>query len=212
MAIRSTSIYVAAGILVAFSGFAQNSTPGATTPGAVTRASSTPSTAATSTNTTASSNANASSKGTKGTDTKFAQEAAVGGLAEVEMGKIAVQKGQSDQVKQFGQRMIDDHSKASDELKAIAAKQNIMLPTEIDAKHKSTVNKLSGLSGTAFDRAYMSEMVKDHQHDVSDFQKEASGGSNSDLKDWAAKTLPTLQDHLRMAQEASKSVGAMTSK
>jgi len=193
MELRKTPIYIATGLLVTFGAFAQD-------------------------NSAATSNANSSNssataaKSTKGSDAKFAQEAALGGMAEVEMGKLAVQKAQNDQGKQFGQRMIDDHSKASDELKAVASKQNITLPTEVDAKHKATINKFSALSGAAFDRAYMSDMVKDHQHDVADFQKEASSGSNADLKGWASKTLPTLQDHLRMAQETSKSVGAMTSK
>jgi putative membrane protein len=139
-------------------------------------------------------------------DMKFAREACLGGMEEVELGKIAVQNGKSDKVKQFGQRMIDDHSKAGDELKSIAAKDNITLPTELDAKHKAVVDRFRNMNGAAFDKAYMRDMVKDHEMDVADFQKEANSGMNTDLKDWAGKTLPTLQDHLRMAKEDNSSL------
>ncbi len=139
----------------------------------------------------------------KAADMKFAQEAAAGGMEEVELGKLAVQKAQNDKVKQFGQRMIDDHTKANDQLKSLAAKDNITLPTDLDAKGKAMVAKYSNLSGAAFDRSYMRDMVKDHQKDVAEFQKESTSGSNDDLKGFAAATLPTLQDHLKMAQETA---------
>ncbi|HEY3823803.1 MAG TPA: DUF4142 domain-containing protein [Bryobacteraceae bacterium] len=141
-------------------------------------------------------------------DMKFAKEAAMGGMMEVELGRVAVQKASSEKVKQFGQRMVDDHSKAGDELKRIASKDNITLPTELDARHKATINRYSNMSGTAFDRAYMQDMVKDHQSDVADFEKEANNGTSSDLKNWANSTLPTLRDHLRMAKETDTSLGA----
>lgn len=149
---------------------------------------------------------------TSSADTKFAKEAASGGMAEVQLGQLAVQNASSEQVKKFGQRMVDDHTKANDQLKGIAAKDNITLPTDLNAKDKATLQRLQGLKGAAFDRAYMQDMVKDHQHDVSDFQKEASSGSNPDLKSFASQTVPTLQDHLKMAQDASRSVGAMSKK
>jgi putative membrane protein len=145
-------------------------------------------------------------------DTKFAREAAMGGMEEVQLGKVAVQNASSDQVKQFGQRMIDDHTKAGDELKGIASKKNITLPTELDAKHKAEVNKYSSMKGADFDRAYMKDMVKDHETDVAEFQKEASGGSDKDIQGFASRTLPTLQDHLRMARDTAKAVGAVTMK
>lgn len=140
-------------------------------------------------------------------DSKFVMEAAQGGLEEVQLGQVAVQKAQNDKVKQFGQRMVDDHSKANDELKSIASKNGMTLPTDLDAKHKAMVDRMSGMSaGAAFDRAYMQMMVKDHQKDVSEFQKEANSGSDNDIKGFAAKTLPILQDHLRMAQETQTAV------
>lgn len=147
-----------------------------------------------------------SAKAVSSADKKFATGAAQGGLAEVELGKLATQKGQSDKVKQFGQRMIDDHSNANTQLKSIAQKNNITLPTDINAKDQALKDKLSGLSGSDFDRAYMTAMVKDHQKDIGEFQREASSGSNADLKGFAAQTLPTLQEHLRMAKEAEQTV------
>ena len=145
-------------------------------------------------------------------DTAFAQKAAQGGMAEVRLGQLAVQNGSSDQVKQFGQKMVDDHSKANDELMGLASKENLTLPMSLNAKDQATVDRLQNLKGAAFDKAYMRDMVKDHQQDVADFQKEANSGSDAGLKSFAAKTLPTLQEHLRMAKEASQSVGALSSK
>ena len=139
-------------------------------------------------------------------DKAFVEKAAVGGMAEVRMGKMAQQKGSSDQVKQFGARMVDDHSKANDELKQIASAKGIALPTDLDAKHKSKMDKMEKLSGAQFDRAYMDDMVADHKEDVAEFKKEASSGKDSDLKAFAAKTLPTLEDHLKMAQSTDAAV------
>jgi len=145
-------------------------------------------------------------------DSHFAREAASGGMLEVQLGQLAVQKSSNDRVKQFGQRMIDDHKKAGDELKNVASKDNISLPGAMSAKDKATYDSLSKLSGTAFDRAYMKDMVKDHTMDVSSFQKEANSGSNADLKTFAGNTLPTLQDHLKQARETNDSLGARSSR
>jgi len=131
-------------------------------------------------------------------------EAAMGGMAEVELGQLASEKAQSDQVKQFAQRMVTDHGKANDELKSLAQSKNIALPTDPGAKHKATKDRLSKLSGAQFDRAYMQEMVNDHRKDVSDFEKESKSGKDPEVKAWAAKTLPTLQEHYQMAQAASR--------
>ena len=131
----------------------------------------------------------------------FMTSAAEGGMAEVEMGRAAVQNASDPKVKQFGQRMIDDHTKANDELKQIASRKNVTLPTSPNAKQKATLDRLSKLQGAAFDRAYMDDMVKDHKEDVAEFQRAANSESDPDVKAFAAKTLPTLQDHLRMAQE-----------
>jgi putative membrane protein len=143
-------------------------------------------------------------------DHKFARDAAAGGAAEVEMGKMASEKASNDKVKQFGQRMVTDHGKAGEELKTLAAGKNITIPDGPDAKSKAVMARMSKLSGAAFDKAYMQDMVKDHEKDVAEFQKEADSGSDSDLKKWAATTLPVLQEHLRMAKEALSAVNAGT--
>ena len=139
-------------------------------------------------------------------DKAFAEKAAIGGMAEVAMGKLAQQKAASDQVKQFGARMVSDHSKANDELKQIAGTKSMTLPADLDTKHKSKLAKMEKLSGAAFDRAYMDDMLADHKHDVADFQKEASSGRDGDLKGFASKTLPTLQEHLKLAHDTHAAV------
>ena len=136
-------------------------------------------------------------------DRSFVMEAAMGGLAEVDFGQLATQKAASADVKQFGQRMVDDHGKANDELKSLATQKNVTLPASLDAKHKATHDRLDKLSGDAFDRAYMREMVADHNQDVAAFAKHAKSAADPDLKAWAGKTLPTLQEHQKMAKEIS---------
>ena len=150
----------------------------------------------------------ARSAGAQSADQPFAREAAVGGLAEVELGNLAKEKASSTDVKQFADRMVTDHGKANDELKQWAQQKKVTLPTAIDPKNKATRDRLAKLSGDAFDKAYMRDMVLDHQHDVAAFKHEAASGKDPDLKAWAAKTLPTLQDHLKMAQDAAGKVGA----
>jgi len=142
-----------------------------------------------------------------GSDQHFVMEAAKGGLAEVELGKLAAEKASSEDVKKFGQRMVDDHGKANDELKSLAQSKNITLPTAPDSKDKAKMDRLSKLSGEAFDRAYMQEMVKDHKKDVNEFRTESKSGKDPEIKSWASKTLPTLEEHLTMAESANKAVG-----
>lgn len=145
---------------------------------------------------------NANATGSNPTDMNgFMTEAARGGLAEVEMGRLAQTKAQSAEVKKFAQQMVQDHSNANTELKALAAKKNVTLPTEPDAAHKAMMEKLSGLSGAEFDKEYMKGQVDDHQKTVSLFQSQADGGADSDAKAWAAKTLPKLKMHLEMARD-----------
>lgn len=141
-------------------------------------------------------------------DRAFVREAAIGGMAEVELGNLAKEKASSDDVKSFGDRMVTDHGKANDELKQWASQNNVTLPTEVDAKHKATKDRLSKLSGAAFDKAYMRDMVSDHKQDVAKFRSESKTAHNPDLKAWAGKTLPTLEDHLKLAQDTAAKVGA----
>jgi putative membrane protein len=139
-------------------------------------------------------------------DRTFAMKAAQGGMAEVKLGELAKDHAQSQAVKDFGQKMIDDHTKANDELKSLAAQKNITLPTSIDAKDQATYDRLSKLNGAAFDKAYMKDMVADHRKDVAEFHKEANSGKDPDLKSWAGKTVTTLEGHLSMAESTEKQV------
>ena len=140
--------------------------------------------------------------------TKFSSAAAQGGLTEVELGRLAVQRGSNPAVKSFGQRMIEDHSRANDELKSIASKKSITLPTDMNSDQKATMDKLSKLSGAEFDKEYMSEMVKDHEADAKEFQTQANEGNDPDIKAFAANTLVVIQEHLQMARDIAKKVGA----
>jgi putative membrane protein len=134
-------------------------------------------------------------------DKTFATKAASGGQAEVTLGKLAAQKAGNQQVRQFGQQMVTDHSQANQDLMAIAKQQNLTLPTKPDAASESTEQRLQASSGAAFDSAYTRDMVQDHQQDVAEFQKEASSGQDPALKAFAQKCLPVLQRHLQMAQQ-----------
>lgn len=139
-------------------------------------------------------------------DTTFAMKAAQGGMAEVKLGQLAVDKASNPDVKAFGQRMIDDHTKANDQLKSICSAENMTPPTDIGAKDQATYDKLSKLSGPAFDKAYMKDMVKDHEIDIKEFQKEANSGKDPQLKQFAQTTLPTLQSHLSDAKSTDAKV------
>jgi len=135
------------------------------------------------------------------TDSTFVKKAAQGGMAEVELGQLATQKASSEEVKKLGQRMVDDHTKANDQLKKVAAEKNIQLPDGLDAKDKAIKARLEKLSGEQFDKAYMKDMVKDHKKDVAEFQKESQNGKDPAVKNFAQETLPKLQDHLQEAQK-----------
>ena len=131
------------------------------------------------------------------------------GMAEVELGKMAADKASKDEVKKFGQRMADDHSKANDELKSLAQTKNVTLPSDVDAKDKATHDRFAKLSGAAFDRAYIQHMVAGHRKAVAAFKKESTSGKDPEVKAWATKTLPTIEDHLKMAQDIAKNVGVV---
>ncbi|HZQ94651.1 MAG TPA: DUF4142 domain-containing protein [Candidatus Sulfotelmatobacter sp.] len=141
------------------------------------------------------------SAGHASTDAAFVKRAARGGLAEVELGQLATQKASSEEVKKFGQRMVDDHGKANDQLKQVAQQEHIDVPTELDAKDKATKARLEKLSGEKFDRAYMSAMVQDHKSDVAEFTRESKISKNPAVKSFAEQTLPTLREHLKEAEK-----------
>lgn len=142
-----------------------------------------------------------SSAGKMDPDATFMKKAARGGTAEVELGQLAVQKATSEQVKKFGQRMVDDHTKANNELKQVASEKQINLPQEMSAKDKATKARLEKLSGAQFDHAYMNCMVRDHQADVTEFSRESKMAKDPAVKNFAEQTLPTLREHLKEAQK-----------
>lgn len=134
-------------------------------------------------------------------DLNFVMEAASGGMTEVALGKMATEKGSSQAVKDFGQKMVDDHSKANDELKTIASSKNMTLPAAPNAKDQAVIDKMSKFSGAAFDKAYVKDMVADHNKDIMVFTKEANSGTDTDIKSFADKTLPTLKEHQKLIND-----------
>jgi len=134
-------------------------------------------------------------------DNDFVMQAARAGTKEVEVGRLAAKQATNASVKAFANRMVTDHTKANDELMAIAKKLSIALPpaATTDADKKAATEKLTGLQGAAFDKAYMDAMVSDHQAAVALFEKESKDGSVADLKAFAGKTLPTIREHLKEA-------------
>jgi putative membrane protein len=146
--------------------------------------------------------ANDAAPSVSSSDKKFVEKAAQGGMAEVELGQLAAQRAQSDEVKQFAQRMVTDHTAANDKLKQVASQKGIALPGDLDSSSRREFDKLQKLSGNKFDREYMSHMVSDHKKDVKEFESESKSAKDADIKTFAATTLPTLQDHLKMAQSA----------
>ena len=143
-------------------------------------------------------------------DKHFVKEAAEGGLAEVELGNLAENKASSQEVKDFAQRMVKDHSKANDQLKETAQKIGVSLPGHPSPTQMAEKKKLETKSGADFDRAYMSTMVNDHRQDVAAFKHEAANGKNVDVKSFASNTLPTLQEHLGLAEKTDRAVAGST--
>lgn len=129
-------------------------------------------------------------------DADFATEAANGGMTEVELGKLAQQKATDARVKEFGSMMVTDHSKANDELKALAQSKGITLPTAPGDDERKTMQELAAKSGKDFDDAYVDEMVEDHQKDVAFFENALNEVQDTDLKQFIQKTLPVLKKHL----------------
>jgi len=146
------------------------------------------------------------------TDTKFVNNAARGGEAEVKLGHLAEQKGSNQAVRDFGQRMVKDHTAANDKLKTVASEKGITWPSSIDAKDQVLYDRLSKLSGTEFDRVYINAMVRDHTQDVSEFRHESQAAKDQAVRSFASDTLPTLEDHLKEAKQVQQQVGATSSK
>jgi putative membrane protein len=139
--------------------------------------------------------------GLTSSEQKFIAEAAEGGQMEVELGALAQQKAANDAVREFGRRMADDHGKANRELAQLASSKQVQLTDKPSRKSQSEKDRLSKLSGPAFDREYVKMMVSDHEKDVAAFKRESQQAKDPELKAWAGKTLPTLEDHLQMIRQ-----------
>lgn len=144
----------------------------------------------------------------KSADASFAMKAAQGGVAEVKLGQLAAEKGGSPDIKAFGQQMVDDHTKANDDLKTTAEKEGMTLPSDMNVKQQAMYDKLSKLSGPAFDRAFAKDMVADHEQDVKEFQKEANSGKDEQIKQFASRTLPVIQGHLDKIKSIQSNLGS----
>jgi putative membrane protein len=133
-------------------------------------------------------------------DYKFVTDVSRSGMEEVQLGELAKQKAGSTGVREFGEKMITDHQKANDELKQIVQKKGALIPTSLSRSETSTLEHLQKFSGAEFDKAYISDMVRDHKKDVKEFERATKNLSDPELKAFAEKTLPTLQEHLRQAE------------
>jgi putative membrane protein len=141
--------------------------------------------------------------GASSADHRFMVKAAQANMAEVELGRLGADKGESADVKKYGQQMVEDHGKASQELQTLAQQEGATLPTYVDKPHQQAKARLEKLSGNAFDRAFAAQMVKDHQAAVALFRTQARSGKDAEVKAWAAKMLPHLEEHLKQAQSLS---------
>jgi len=140
-------------------------------------------------------------------DHKFYKTAAEGGLAEVQLGQLAEDKATDDAVKQFGAKMVTDHSSVNQKLQQLAQSKNITLPTSPSVMEMASKTKLEVLSGNTFDKSYIKGMVKDHEEDIALFKREARSGKDPDAKAFAVATLPTLQEHLKMIRSIATKDG-----
>ena len=140
-------------------------------------------------------------------DRHFAEHAMAGGMMEVQLGKLADQRAASASVKTFGQRMVTDHSKANQRLSEIGSGLGLKPPAELPREQSRTVEKLAGLSGAEFDRAYMAAMIDDHKKDIGEFRKQAEKGENAQLKSFAQDSVPILEQHLRLAEDTQSRLG-----
>jgi putative membrane protein len=139
-------------------------------------------------------------------DTEFAVDAADGGMLEVKLGELAQINGSSSAVKEFGKTMVTEHSKANEELIALAQQKNITLPTSLSADKQKKVDDMAAKKGKDFDKAYAAFMVDDHKEDVEDFQEAAKDAKDADIKAWAGGKVAALQHHLEMAEALKSSL------
>jgi len=137
-------------------------------------------------------------------DKKFVHTSLQGGMAEVEMGKLTMAKGKSEDVKQFGQQMVKDHTELGQQMKLVAQRIGVTPPDGVSAMQKATELKLKALSGDSFDKAYISAMVKDHKEDLEEFKTEAANGQSAAVKEAATKGSAVIEEHLQMITQIAQ--------
>lgn len=145
-------------------------------------------------------------------DKAFVRQALQGGMTQVQLGQLALQKSSSPDVKQFAQKMVDDHTKLGDALKQVAQEMNVKPPDSLSGKDKSTIAKLSALNGDEFDKAYIKDMVKDHKQDEKDFKQEAENASNPALKSLASQGEQMIGQHLQMIEQIAQKNNVVASR
>jgi putative membrane protein len=138
-------------------------------------------------------------------DAKFLLAAAQGGMTEVKLGEVAASQGVSEEVKNFGRKMVKDHSAINDDLKSLAAKKGVTLPDALDAKHQGTLDKLTALTGSSFDDAYIAAMIKGHKQTAKAFKAEAAATQDADIKGFLDKSVPVVEEHLKLITDMKKS-------
>ncbi len=141
------------------------------------------------------------------TDDQFAKLASEGNSGEVQLAQLAEKKASSQDVKDFARKLESDHRKSEEQLKQWATRNGMSLPTNADPSSQSAHDKLAQLAGSDFDEAFVKQQVQDYQQDIQKFKKESSQGQNPELKAYAADSLPTLQEHLRIAQALQQKIG-----
>jgi putative membrane protein len=148
---------------------------------------------------------------TKSTAQAFLQKAAEGQQAEIVLGELASKRAGNAQVKQFGEKMIEDHRKARAEIQQLASREGVALSSELTGKHKDKHELFARLSGSEFDRAYMKHMLRDHRKDVKEFERNVKAINDPQVQQWAEGTLPVLKQHLRQAQQIASVIDMDTS-
>lgn len=145
-------------------------------------------------------------------DKVFVRQALQGGMAQIQLGQLAVQKSSNPDVKQFAQKMVDEHTKLGDAMNQLAKQMNVKPSKGLSGKDKSTIAKLSALSGDEFDKAYIKDMLKDHRQDEKDFKQEAENASNPDLKSLASQGEQMISQHLQMIEQIAQKNNVVASK
>jgi putative membrane protein len=141
---------------------------------------------------------------------RFLEAANIINRTEIEMGRLANERGQSASVRKLGKRMVQDHARLENKLKALATSKDIVLSKQVDIKHQNMIDKLAAYSGSTFDRHYVEDQVMDHQKAIALFQQAAAENQDRSVRDYAPNSIPVLQQHLQLAEKDSKIINQPT--